>query len=89
MRPINPNDVKVLSSKVAYLIPLYNQLNQLSLMPKYDEAIDEYTKITSDSLCSEITSIENNKLATIINREGSKVTKNSSVSSGGGKSEIS
>ena len=88
-RPITPSDVKVLSSKVAYLIPLYNQLNQLTLMPKYDEAIDEYTKITSDSLCSEITSIENNKLASIINRCGSEITKNSSLSSGGEKTENS
>lgn len=57
-----------LSSKVAYLIPLYAQINQLKLMENFKKDIEDYTSVTKDGLFKDIFSNNREKLREMIRK---------------------
>lgn len=65
-RPVQRDQLMVLSSKIAFLIPLYAQLNQLKVCENYEKDVDEYTTISSSDFFNEVTSVNREKLRTIV-----------------------
>lgn len=50
------------SSKVAFLIPLYAQVNQMKLLEKYGRDVAEYTAVSTKDLYKDVFSNNRQKL---------------------------